>query len=80
MMSETDNGHKRLSTVRTMAFCLTKEGSCSEALSIDDKYLYVLNSLTYEIIGLRVNNFDGSLEPFTRDGGLPTYAFGLAAR
>lgn len=51
-----------------------------EALSDGSRFLYALNSGTHEIIGFRVNQFDGSLEPVSSVGGVPPFAFGLVAR
>jgi 6-phosphogluconolactonase len=55
-------------------------GPTDEALSQGSKYLYVLNSLTHEIIGFSVDGSDGSLERIELVGGLPDFAFGLVAR
>jgi 6-phosphogluconolactonase len=51
-----------------------------EALSRDSNYLYVLNSGLQEILGYRINPYNGSLEQVTQIGDLPEAAFGLAAR
>lgn len=51
-----------------------------EVLSNQSRYLYVLNSGTNEIVGFRVRQFDGGLDPVSSVGGLPAFAFGLAAR
>jgi 6-phosphogluconolactonase (cycloisomerase 2 family) len=55
-------------------------GPTDEALSQGSDYLYVLNSLSHEIIGFSVDEEDGSLERIERVGGLPDFAFGLVAR
>jgi 6-phosphogluconolactonase len=55
-------------------------GPIDAALSEGSEFLYVLNSLTFEIVGFRVDNFNGSLHRLSRVGGLPTFAFGLVAR
>ena len=58
----------------------TDSGPTDEALSHSNKYLYVLNSLTHEIIGFGVDKDDGSLERIELVRGLPDFAFGLVAR
>ncbi|MEO8440694.1 MAG: hypothetical protein ABI540_10805 [Spartobacteria bacterium] len=50
------------------------------ALKDRSRFLYALNSGTHEIVGFRVRQFDGSREPISSIGGLPLFAFGLAAR
>jgi 6-phosphogluconolactonase len=55
-------------------------GPTDEALSQGSKYLYVLNSLTHEIIGFSVDKIDGRLTRIELVGGLPEFAFGLVAR
>ncbi len=55
-------------------------GPIDEALSAQSHYLYVLNSLTHEILGFQVRQFNGSLLPASSVGALPEFAFGLAAR
>jgi 6-phosphogluconolactonase len=55
-------------------------GPTDAALSEASRFLYVLNSLTHEIIGFRVNGADGSLERIELVGGVPDFAFGLVAR
>jgi 6-phosphogluconolactonase len=54
-------------------------GPTDAAFSEASRFLYVLNSLTHEIIGFRVNGSDGSLERIELVGGLPDFAFGLVA-
>ncbi len=49
------------------------------ALSVNGRYLYVLNSGTGTIGAFRVNS-DGTLAPLAAVGGLPTGTNGLAAR
>jgi 6-phosphogluconolactonase len=50
------------------------------ALSINGKYLYVLNSGTHEIDVFKVHNNNGSLSVVQSIDGLPDGATGLAAR
>lgn len=51
-----------------------------EALSRDSRYLYVLNSGFQQILGFRINPFNGRLEKVAELDGVPPFAFGLAAR
>jgi 6-phosphogluconolactonase len=55
-------------------------GPTDAALIQGSDFLYVLNSLSHEIIGFSVEEEDGSLEQIELVGGLPDFAFGLIAR